>query len=61
MDSIQEAILKSLNPTSVIKVTDIDTGKVPDRLIEDVYQSVARKYKTSFDKRNGVIYVGKRV
>lgn len=61
MNSIQEAFLKSFNPTSAIAFTNLDKVEVPIKLLEEVHKYLGTKYTTYLDKEVGVIYIGKRI
>jgi len=61
MNAMIEAFLKSLDPISTIKITNIDKGTVPIGLLTETHKYLSTKYKTYLDKEAGVIYIGKRI
>jgi len=61
MNSMIEAFLKSLDPISTIKVTNIGNSTVPIGLLTKTHKYLSTKYKTYLDKEAGVIYIGKRI
>ena len=62
MNSMQEAYLKTLKPTTAIKISKLTLGKKStDEITKEVHSTLSYKYKTFLDKENGVIYVGKRI
>lgn len=61
MNAMIETFLKSLDPISTIKITNIDKGTVPIGLLTETHKYLSTKYKTYLDKEAGVIYIGKRI
>lgn len=61
MNSLQDSYLKALNPVSIIKVSNLDNGKIPEKILTDIYKVVSYKYQTYIDTDAGVIYIGKKV
>ena len=61
MNLIQEAFLKSLNPSTAIKITNLGKETVSKQITKSIHSTLSYKYKTFLDEENGVIYIGKRV
>ena len=60
MNSVQEAYLKSLNPTASVKVANLNKDTIPKEIFNMIYSVLAYNYKTIADEDNGVIYIGKK-
>lgn len=62
MNSMQEAYIKNLKPTTAIKISNLTLGsKSTDEIIKEIHNTLSYKYNTFLDEENGVIYVGKRI
>jgi hypothetical protein len=61
MNSLLDRYIEALKPTSVIKVSNLDNDKVPDKLLKEISKLISNKYHLVTDEKNGVIYVGKGI
>lgn len=61
MTALQDSYLKSLNPSTAIKFSGLGSRKLPEEIVEDVYKTLTYKYRIFLDRKNSVIYVGKKV
>lgn len=59
--SVEQAYIAGLNPKYSIKVTNLDGKPIPNNLLDLLHKTLSYTYKIYTDKKNGVIYIGKRV
>ncbi len=56
---IQAMYLKAFDPKISVKVTDLDTGKVPKDFLRQIEKTLSLTHRTFLDQENGVVYIGK--
>ena len=61
MDSMKESYLKSLNPSVAVKLTQLSDTKTLKDVTKNIFNILSYKYKTFYDEKEGVIYIGTKV
>ena len=61
MNPMQKSYLKALNAKFAVKVISLDGKPTPNHIINSIAKTLPNKYKTFFDKEEGIIYIGKGI
>jgi len=58
---MKESYLKSLNPSVAVKLTQLSDTKTLKDVTKNIFNILSYKYKTFYDEKEGVIYIGTKV
>ena len=59
--NLQDSYLKAFNPSIAVKIEDLDGKGRTEDIVQLVFSTLSVKYRIFLDKRNEVIYIGRKL